>query len=363
MADIIERARRYVAQMDPAIEGSGGHTATFKVAVALVKGFSLSPEEALPIMEDYNFRCEPPWCLQDLQHKLRSAEQSGDKRSPGYLLEGGKRKPEEAGVAPEPRSEVKPARYDLAKLRVFAGGCRHRIDRRWLAERSRVPVEWGARPGLALGLVSLLFKPEDKVLLFKRKWSQGDFGVCKGKSWRLSRERGVKAERSEIPHQSNAGMLMMAAPVDGKWRPAGKDKKGRPKFSRRNTACVTRFPYLVLESDETDDPEVLDLWLRALVQLELRIGAILHSGKKSVHTLVRVDARSKAEFDECAKVVAGALEVIGADPQALKGLPMSRVPGVVRMETGKPQEIWYLDPEPGWGRLLDKRVRQEVLDD
>jgi hypothetical protein len=359
MADIIERARRYVAQMDPAIDGSGGHTATFKVAVALVKGFALSPEQALPLMEEYNARCEPPWCLSDLQHKLRSAEQSGDKRSLGYLLEGQARKEEQPGVAPEPRAERSVARYDLERLRVFSGACRHHIDRKWLAERSRIPVEWGARPGLALGLVSLLFKSGDKVLLFKRKWSQGDFGVCKGKSYRLSREKGVKAELSEIPAQSNAGMLMMAAPVDGKWRPAGKDKKGRPKFSRRNTACVTRFPYLVLESDDAP----LDLWLRALALLELRIGAILHSGGRSVHTLVRVDARSKAEFDDCAKVVAAALEVIGADPQALKGLPMSRVPGVTRVETGKPQEIWYLDPEPGWGRLVDKRVRQKVSED
>lgn len=358
MADLMERARRYVAQMDPAIEGSGGHTATFKVAVALVKGFDLSPEAALPIMEEYNARCEPAWCLADLQHKLRSAAGAADQRQRGYLLEGAKVRREEPGVVPEPRSEAKPARYDAAKLGVFAGGCRHRVDRRWLAERSRIPVEWGARPGLALGLVNLLFKPEDRVLLFKRKWSQGDFGVCRGRSYRLSRERGVKGERSEIPSESNAGMLMMAAPVDGKWRPAGKDKQGRPKFSRRNTACVTRFPYLVLESDDAP----LDLWLRALALLELRIGAIFHSGGRSVHTLVRVDARSKAEFDDCARVVAAALEVIGADPQALKGLPMTRVPGVVRLETGKPQECWYLDPEPSWRRLVDMRVRRSIDD-
>jgi len=164
--------------------------------------------------------------------------------------------------------------------------------------------------------------------------------------------------RSEIPTESNDGMLLMAAPVDGQWRisPGNLDREGRPKWSRRNGACVTRLPYLVLESDSAP----VDLWLRALSLLELRIAAIFSSGGKSVHTLVRVDAASKAEFDDCARLTASVLSVIGADPQALKGLPMSRVPGVLRRETGKVQELWYLNPNPGWGRLADLRRVREV---
>jgi hypothetical protein len=248
--------------------------------------------------------------------------------------------------------------YDEAKLVSFANSCRQVIDRKWLAERSPVRVEWGNRPGLALDVLSFLFERSDLVLLFKRKWSQGDFGVWRGEGWRFYRERGVKAVRSEIPTESNAGMLLMAAPVDGQWRivPGAADREGKPKWSRRNGGCVTRFPYLVLESDTAP----VDLWLRALVQLELRVAAVFHSGGKSVHALIRVDARSKSEFDDCARLVGQVLGCLGADVQALKGLPMSRVPGVLRVETGKPQELWYLNPDAAWGRLMDGRRLRSI---
>lgn len=358
--NLIDRARRYVGRMDPAVAGSGGHSTTFAVACALVKGFDLTREEALVVLTEYNERCSPPWSPADLNHKIASADASGDSKPRGYLLKGEKRKPEEPGVTPEPKKEiVKPRRYELAALRSFAEGCRQPIDREWLAARSPVPVEWGNRPGLAADVLDFLFEPDDLVLMFKRQWSQGNFGHWRRRSFRLSQDRGVKAEPSQIPTESNAGMLLMCAPVDGKWRIVNGnfDKKGQPKWSRRNTSCVTRFPYLVLESDDAP----VDLWLRALGLLDLRIAAIFSSGGRSVHTLVRIDAASKAEFDDCSRVMAAALEVVGADAQALKGLPMSRVPGVKRVETGKMQELWYLDPEPRWGLLSERRPRPAVM--
>lgn len=70
---VIERATRYVATMPPAISGSGGHLATFNVAVALIHGFDLSEDEAWPILLEYNKRCQPPWTEKELRHKLASA--------------------------------------------------------------------------------------------------------------------------------------------------------------------------------------------------------------------------------------------------------------------------------------------------
>lgn len=357
--DLITRARTYISRMDPAISGSGGHDATFKVAAVLVKGFDLSPETALPLMEEWNGSCSPPWSHGELMHKLRSAASSADQKPRGYLLKGERPKlPGEDGVAPAPKREERKRVYDERLLEMFANGCRQAIDREWLAERSPVRVEWGNRAGLALDVLSFLYRPEDLVLCFKRRWSQGDFGVYNGKGWRLSNERGIKAVRSEIPTESNAGMLLMACPVDGQWRivTGAYEKDGKPKWTRRAGTCVTRFPYMVLESDSAP----VDLWLRALSLLELRIAAIFSSGGKSVHTLVRVDALSKAEFDSCSRLVAEVLGSMGADPQALKGLPMSRVPGVLRRETGRVQELWYLDPDPGWARLVDRRRLRSV---
>lgn len=86
-----ERARRYLALMDPGIQGSNGSAATYKAAVAMVRGFALEPDDALAILaEDYNPRCLPPWSVPELRHKVRQAYQRG--RMPfGAIVERGRR--------------------------------------------------------------------------------------------------------------------------------------------------------------------------------------------------------------------------------------------------------------------------------
>ena len=86
-ADTIERARRYVDRMPPALQGSGGSSQTFKAAVALVRGFALHADDALAILvQDYNPRCQPEWSLWELKHKIRQAVQRS--RQPyGFLVE------------------------------------------------------------------------------------------------------------------------------------------------------------------------------------------------------------------------------------------------------------------------------------
>lgn len=72
-ASVVERARKYVDTMPPAIQGQGGSDATFAVAKKLVHDFDLSQGEAMSIMQDYNARCSPPWNDKDLAHKLDNA--------------------------------------------------------------------------------------------------------------------------------------------------------------------------------------------------------------------------------------------------------------------------------------------------
>lgn len=81
----VERARRYLAKMDPAISGEGGHNQTFEAALAVTRGFALPETEAMDLLEEYNERCEPSWTTADLEHKLASAAADG-RRPPGYLL-------------------------------------------------------------------------------------------------------------------------------------------------------------------------------------------------------------------------------------------------------------------------------------
>lgn len=85
-ADRLERARRYVAAIPPAVSGQQGDLATFQVCCRLVRGFALTDDEALTAMQEWNACCRPPWSARELRSKLSSARRSG--REPiGGLLE------------------------------------------------------------------------------------------------------------------------------------------------------------------------------------------------------------------------------------------------------------------------------------
>ena len=80
---VVERARKYLATLPPAISGQNGHGATFRAACILVIGFELGKPEAMELLREYNRRCKPPWTDRELEHKIDSAfEQPGER---GYL--------------------------------------------------------------------------------------------------------------------------------------------------------------------------------------------------------------------------------------------------------------------------------------
>lgn len=78
--DLQRRAAAYLATVEPAISGQGGHNTTFRAACALVVGFGLSTEDAWPLLVDYNQRCVPPWTERELRHKLAGAEKEPGER-------------------------------------------------------------------------------------------------------------------------------------------------------------------------------------------------------------------------------------------------------------------------------------------
>jgi hypothetical protein len=108
--DLVTRARRYVAAMDPAIAGAGGHDATFAVAQVLVRGFGLDRSTALAILlDDYNPRCQPPWSEKELVHKIESADTTST-LPVGYLRDT----PNARAERPRRPASVTPIRADTA---------------------------------------------------------------------------------------------------------------------------------------------------------------------------------------------------------------------------------------------------------
>lgn len=96
--DVTERAVRYLATIQPAVSGRGGHNKTWHASCALVLGFGLTPEQAYPLLAEFNQTCQPPWTEKELRHKLNDAHKQGGRR--GYLLDD--RGHAVASVAPRP---------------------------------------------------------------------------------------------------------------------------------------------------------------------------------------------------------------------------------------------------------------------
>lgn len=105
--DVEKRAIAYIDKMPDAISGSGGHQATWNVALVLARGFGLSEGATLRILRDhYNHRCRPPWREKELEHKARNAV-NADRVPLGYLLDDD-RGGWDASRYPEPEPQEAP---------------------------------------------------------------------------------------------------------------------------------------------------------------------------------------------------------------------------------------------------------------
>lgn len=83
--DVLERARRYIAAIPPAVAGRHGDTATFRVCCRLMRGFDLDEGAAMAVMAEWNCACDPPWTEEELRAKLCSARQYGQEPIGGLL--------------------------------------------------------------------------------------------------------------------------------------------------------------------------------------------------------------------------------------------------------------------------------------
>ena len=224
------------------------------------------------------------------------------------------------------------------------------VGRRWLRERSPIDPEGVS----ATGFLQALYGCGEKVLVFERMMSQGEYGFVRtsaGGHWvelgRDRREAHVVLEGQEVPGPLRAGkegIWYLAQPVDGHWYldPDLIDRQtGLPKWSRRSKLAVTDWRFMVLESDSAR----VDHWLNFIVQLGLRIVALYTSGGRSVHALVRVNAGSRAQWDEMCRMMQPILSLLGADPAAMSSVRLTRLPGCIRR--GKMRQELYRDPSTG----------------
>lgn len=253
----------------------------------------------------------------------------------------------DGGEAPKDRGGV-PA-FDAGRLAQFAGTWAMRVSALMLGERSaRDPA------GMTVeDFLGGLYEEGEKCVVFTEFKSQGQWVYEQGSGWTeyFTRSRATvgfpRPQGLPQPFGGPEGVWYLCQPVDGKFHP--NPRTGR--VSRRSEESVTSWRFMVLESDEAN----AYLWLGAMVKLPLPIVAIYTSGGKSVHVLLRVDARTKAEWDVLRDRLKGLLVPLGADPGALTAVRLSRLPFCRRK--GKAQRLLFFDPVPRAVSIIDRTAR------
>jgi hypothetical protein len=184
-----------------------------------------------------------------------------------------------------------------------------------------------------------LYQPGERVLIFTKFISQGQ-----GIATRPPQGEPFNARELDefIRPADGKGAWFLCNPIDGKTifldrLKSEENPKGRTRRAEEN---LTAFRYLVIESDKADPA----LWLAGLVQIPLPIVAVYSSGGKSIHSLVKVDARDGAHWRELKAKLAPALVTLGADDSAMTAVRLTRLPQCFRAEKDRWQELYYLNP-------------------
>ena len=258
--------------------------------------------------------------------------------------------PRRYGTAARRPVKLTDLKYDEAKLRAVAEQIHAPVNwRHWLWERSPIIPD----SQNALSFLARLYRPGEMVHTF-------DVFRTKTPRWTLNIDNPMDCR---LPAQMReggrfqSGIWYLCNPIDGQWHPNPRDNEIP---SCRAEESVTSFRYVVLESDVAP----ANLWLAFVAQIPARIAAIYTSGSRSIHTLIQIDAKSKAEWDAIAGQWKRPLKVLGGDPGCLSAVRLTRLPGCSRPEKNGFQHLLYLAPNPPFARLIDlppARTRAEML--
>lgn len=336
-----ERARKWLSKMEAPRRAKDdpqdSHAVVFQAACVLIQGFALTINQAMPLLAEYCQRSDKPWTEQELLHKLEGAEaKQGLKRKNGVFPRGclisatGFRPAKEFKKYHKIEPPKKPEFQETA-LSKYAGSLAGTVDLLWLADRS-AEDPCVVTPGRFL---NLLYRNGENILVFTDNKSQGEA------LW----------PNDEIPVRGPHGVWYLAQPVDGEYHP--NPRQGT--MSRRSEEAVTSWRYFVVESDRAN----LKQWLAAIVQMPLRIAAIYSSGGRSVHALVKIDARTKREWDSEREALKHALVVLGADAGAMTAVRLTRLPGCWRGRSL--QKLLFVNPDPPLRPILELAPQRDTL--
>ncbi|MCX8493913.1 MAG: hypothetical protein ORN23_06755 [Chthoniobacterales bacterium] len=190
-----------------------------------------------------------------------------------------------------------------------------------------------------LEFLHAIYAPGERVLM------TDEFTKREGIVWERNRDE-VPYEEGEIDSlrtpRMGLGVWFLPNPITGEWLQVDRVKSPtNPRgVTMRSEENLTAYRYMVVESDNAPT----DLWIKALARLPLPITSISTSGGRSIHALIRVDAKTAQDWQEIKQRIAAPLIKLGADKGALSIVRLTRLPGCYRQETDQWQRLLYLNP-------------------
>jgi RecA-family ATPase len=311
MSDPTESARNYLAKMDPAVSGQGGHGQTFHAACVLVNGFGLTRDESRPLLQEYNLRCQPQWNERDLEHKLTEAEKTVDPKGRGYLRKAKGR----TFYANTQQSYTPPAKTADSRSAVHRG--KYEIDAK--AELPK-PIADGCRE-----LIRAVFREGEGIRIVPASLGDDQRELPEGEGHTLTREDWLSKLDAK---QGNPNGIFSSAEKTGIYIAVNPLKVGCTK-----DADVTDYRHTLIEFDDIP----LSAQWQLIQKSNIPCAAVIHSGGRSIHAWVKVDAKDKLEYEDRVKSLYGHFAAYGIDGKNRNPSRLSRLPGCVRFD--KRQEL------------------------
>jgi len=328
--ELIERARRYLSRMEPAIEGSHGSDRTFAAAAVLVHGFALDKEAALALLREWNgTHCRPPWSERELIHKIESATARPSEKPHGFLIGTESPTPAHHG-APIKTVPAWPERDHERILTLLRESFISLSD---IEETSPIPPADLLNPYLIL---DTLFLSEDE----RNPW------LC------IAKEIKTPATRRRSDWQGHVERARFIVP-NHMTGPKGKTQDGRESVRCLANTGPRRF--LVVECDFTEEQDaplfeyihknggtVADLCSTVLGHLAefAPLVMVVHSGGKSLHGWFSVLNQSETDLKRFMRWAC----LYGADKATWTRCQFVRMPCGVR-DNGCAQSVHFFNSD------------------
>ena len=317
----------YLDRIPGAVSGAKGHNQTFSVACALVNGFALPESEALEYLRYYNQKCDPPWNEKELIHKVQSAMGATHDKPRGHLI-GPNAKPATPMHTLKRESKPKPIEREEAPKGIPLPS----------------PIPNGARI-----LIQKVFEPGEHVRIVVGEYDDD--------------------HENPKDRPTDSGNIL---PIEY-WLNKLEEKGGDPNGIFRTTAAlqpgifiglnplsakgikdsdVTAFRHALIEFDDIP----LEAQYELIVNSKIPCSAVIHSGGKSIHAWVKVNAIDRQEFDERVKILHDLFGAYGVDKQNRNPARLSRLPNCKR--GNERQELLAMDI--GAASFTEWQIEREV---